>query len=153
MELCDFCDVVEKHTIGLLDESTVWVNALSVQFGLLFSQSENVFQTTQRHLHYLWVHHCQQVTHGFNGIQRHQISVHTRRTFIFIIFLNFKEINWLQLSACLVSKHKRRAYQTMSILVCLTALPCNWNFWNIKFTFKIWILYAKTITRCNSQCW
>lgn len=79
MVACSLCDVLWSCTVSLLNESTVGIDACSILFGLLFSQSQDVLQTIERHLHDLWVHHCQQVTHGFNRIQRHQIPVHTRK--------------------------------------------------------------------------
>lgn len=81
-------DVLRSCTVSLLNESAVWVDARSVLFGLLFSQSEDVLQTIQRHLHDLRVHHCQKVTHGFDGIQRYQIPVHTKRHVNQIKYLN-----------------------------------------------------------------
>lgn len=80
--------MLQSRTVSLLNESTVWVDSCSIFFGLLFSQSEDVLQTVQRHLHDFWVHHRQQVTHGFDGIQRHQIPVHMKR--------NVNSINWFQ---------------------------------------------------------
>lgn len=65
-------------TVSFLDESTVRIDAWRILLGLLLSQSENVLQAIQGNLHNLRVHHCQQVTHGLDGVERHQVPIHTQ---------------------------------------------------------------------------
>lgn len=62
-------------TVSLFNEGAVRVDASSVLLGLLFSQSEDVLQAVQSHLHNLRVHHREQVTHGLYGVERNQIPV------------------------------------------------------------------------------
>ncbi|KAF3840241.1 hypothetical protein F7725_018958 [Dissostichus mawsoni] len=62
----------ERCTVSLLDESAVRVDAAAALLGLLLPQPQDVLQTVQRHLHDLRVHHGEQVTHGFDGVQGHQ---------------------------------------------------------------------------------
>lgn len=71
--------VCVKHTIGFLYEGTVRIDAGAILLGLLLSQSQDVLQAIQRHLHYLTVHHCQQVTHGLDGVQTNQVPTGTAR--------------------------------------------------------------------------
>lgn len=76
--LCKLGAKMQSCTVSLLDKRTVRIDACSILFGLLFSQSEDVLQTIQRDLHDLRVHHGEKVTHGLDSAQRNQVPIHTK---------------------------------------------------------------------------
>ena len=71
--MCAYECVCVCLTVGLLDEGAVGVNAGAVLLGFLLAQPQDVLQAVQGHLHDLGVHHRQQVTHGLDGVQGHQV--------------------------------------------------------------------------------
>lgn len=63
-----------RDTVCFLDEGAVRVDSSS-SLGLQLSQSEDVLQAIQCHLHNLGVHQGQKVTERLNATQLHQMPV------------------------------------------------------------------------------
>lgn len=78
-------------TIALLDHDRVGVDRV-VELGVLLSQTQYILQAIQRHLHYLAVHHCQEVAQRGNAALFYQESETSQsHGFEFYTALSFPE--------------------------------------------------------------